>query len=475
MELPVSYTNRMKELLGPEWEAFLEGFSAEAMHGLRTRSAAPEELFPERPDALRPVPWAKRGYYYPEDLQPGKHPLHEAGAYYIQEPSAMVSATLLAPQPGERVLDLCAAPGGKTTQIAAAMEGQGILISNEIHPGRAAILSENVERMGYTNVIVTNESPAKLAERFPLSFDRICVDAPCSGEGMFRKNPEAVKEWSPEQVGVCAARQEEILEEAAKMLRPGGYLVYSTCTFAPEEDEGVIAGFLAKHPDFEAGDSTAVKAALRQCAAEDAPGDAFDGKPAWGDGNPDLAKGVRIWPHHLPGEGHFAFLLHRKGDAPAQEGVLQPGCEVRLLKDYLEFAKTTFASGSTLAEEAEGLSRAKGIAEGYVLFGDRLCRIPAGTPELRGLKVLRPGLVLGSFKKGRFEPDHALSHALRSEDVLRSAHLSMEDAARFLTGLTFPAEGENGWTLVCAGQEPLGWGKAAGGTLKNHYPRGLRK
>ncbi|MCR4895982.1 MAG: RsmF rRNA methyltransferase first C-terminal domain-containing protein [Lachnospiraceae bacterium] len=474
MELPVSYTNRMKELLGEEFPAFLESFSAEALHGLRTRGATPEELFPDWPDGLRPVPWAKRGYFYPEELQPGKRPLHEAGAYYIQEPSAQATATLLDPRPGERVLDLCAAPGGKTTQIAAAMEGRGILISNEIHPGRAGILSENVERMGYDNVIVTNESPARLAERFPLSFDRICVDAPCSGEGMFRKNPEAVKEWSQEAVYACAARQEEILEEAAKMLRPGGFLVYSTCTFAPEEDEGVIGSFLKNHPDFEAGDSTAVKEALRQCAAG-APEDAFDGRPAWGDGNPDLAKGVRIWPHHLPGEGHFAFLLHRTGDAPAQEGVLQTGCDPRLLKDYVEFARQTFAPESPLAVEAERLSRGGKQAEGYVLFGERLCRIPAGTPELRGLKVLRPGLVLGSFKKGRFEPDHALSHALRPEGVRRSVSLSDEDAARFLTGLTFPAAGESGWTLVCDGAAPLGWGKAAGGTLKNHYPRGLRK
>lgn len=261
--LPQVFLERMQGLLGSEYEEFLVSFDHEKYQALRLNplklrtesgrtddSTVIEEKI-QQTFRLHPVPWADNGYYYTKEDQPGKHPWHEAGLYYIQEPSAMAPVTLLSPQPGERILDLCAAPGGKSTQIASAMEGEGLLVTNEIHPARAKILSENVERMGIRNACVLNETPEHLADIFEEYFDRILVDAPCSGEGMFRKNEVACEEWSPENVQLCADRQDGILECAARMLVPGGRLVYSTCTFAPAENEGSISRFLAMHEEFE--------------------------------------------------------------------------------------------------------------------------------------------------------------------------------------------------------------------------------
>ena len=248
MQLPELFEEKMKGLLGAEYEDFLAGYEKERHQALRVNPAkiSAEEFARISPFTLEPVPWAKNGFYYGTEDRPGRHPWHEAGVYYIQEPSAMSVAELAGVQPEDRVLDLCAAPGGKSTQLAAAMEGRGLLISNEIHPARAKILSSNIERMGILNAVVTNEAPERLAPHFPAFFDRIVVDAPCSGEGMFRKEEQAVSQWSQDNVDLCAKRQQDILEEAAKMLRPGGVLVYSTCTFAPEEDEESIVRFLLK-------------------------------------------------------------------------------------------------------------------------------------------------------------------------------------------------------------------------------------
>ena len=250
--LPEAFLSRMQQLLPEksEYESFIQSYDKDHYQALRINPLKGDAgtLFAHLGCTLTPVPWCSTGFYYPQELHPGKSPYHEAGAYYIQEPSAMAPAAYLDAQPGEKILDLCAAPGGKSTQIAGAMRGQGLLISNEIHPARARILSENIERMGISNAIVTNMAPAELSAHFPLFFDRIMVDAPCSGEGMFRKNDEAISQWSPENVALCAQRQQEILEQADLMLRIGGRMVYSTCTFSPEEDEQCILQFLDTHP-----------------------------------------------------------------------------------------------------------------------------------------------------------------------------------------------------------------------------------
>lgn len=478
--LPEAFCNRMNKMLGAEYEDFAASFEREPYHALRVNVLKVGDMpcdTMELQFSLTPVPWAANGYYYAADTQPGKHPLHEAGAYYIQEPSAMAPVGLLEARPGERILDLCAAPGGKTTQIAAAMQGEGLLICNEIHPARAKILSENVERMGIRNACVLNETPAHLAEHFVEYFDRILVDAPCSGEGMFRKNEVAQAEWSEENVEACAARQDEILDNAAGMLRPGGRLVYSTCTFAPAENEGSINRFLHRHPEFQI---VPIDKEARGF------GSGADGHPEWTDRERDgenvegLAGTLRLWPHKIAGEGHFAAVLTKKMAEedivpPHALGGLQTGIPAKnVKKDWADFL--SFAEEEILLPGSDHR-----VEEHLLAFGENLYLMPEELPNLRGLKVLRPGLQLGTLKKNRFEPSHALALALSESEAKHVWTIPAEDAlARaYLQGQTFPAEGEKGWYLICLQLDDvkvsLGWGKLAGGIMKNHYPKGLRK
>ena len=426
--LPEAFLNRIKTQLGEEYPAFLE--SLERPRAVALRFNPLKGKAPALPFVKEPVPWEPCGFYYDPESRPGLHPYHDAGVYYLQEASAMAPVVLLQPQPGEWICDLCAAPGGKTTQIAGRMGGQGFLLCNEINPKRAKILSRNIERMGVSNALVTNEHPQRLADRLTGCFDRVLVDAPCSGEGMFRKEEAAVTDWSEETVDMCAARQQEILRSAAQMLRPGGRLVYSTCTFAPQENEQVIAAFLAQHPEF---------------SPETVEGSWFA---------PGENGSFRMWPHKLLGEGHFAAVLKKKGadrEAPNEE----PGR--KLPEEWLDFAK-----------ELE-ITLPQGKA---VLFGQSLYWAPEGMPSLRGLKVERPGLELGVVKKGRFEPSHALALWLGS--CKRTQALSREQLARYMAGDVVPS-GCRGWTLVQTDGFSIGWGKGDGTVLKNHYPKGLRR
>lgn len=469
--LPEQFLKRMQEMLGGEYEDFLQSFDKEHYRGLRInlRKVDVESFLAHSPFELKHVTWVENGFYYGEGDQPGKHPYHEAGLYYIQEPSAMAPVPFLDVKPGERVLDLCAAPGGKTTQLADALQGEGLLISNEIHPARAKILAENVERMGVTNCIVTNEPPAKLAGNFPAYFDKVLVDAPCSGEGMFRKNEDACGEWSPENVELCAARQDEVLEQAAVMLAPGGRLVYSTCTFAPQENEGCISRFLERHPEFH----------IKEVQM---PENFVSGRAEWTQ-HPakDIEKTMRLMPHKVPGEGHYLAVLAKSGES-GSHGSSRGGNEKSIpCKDYKEF--TEFAKDFLNIEETKGT---------YLKFGEQLYVGPADMPALKGLKVLRPGLHLGTLKKGRFEPSHALALALSKPQVKQYLDLPAEslEVRQFLNGQTLVL-GENtvmkkgkndeiikdgkGWCLLCVDGYSLGWGKVAGSIVKNHYPKGLRK
>lgn len=432
--LPEQFLIRMKSILGGEYQDFLESCEKPPCQSLRVNrlKGSAGELSEKMGYSFEPVAWNEDGYYYKEDLRPGRHPFHEAGAYYIQEASAMLPAAKLDIRPGETVLDLCAAPGGKSTQIAVAMAGSGLLISNEIHPGRAKILSENIERMGIRNALVTCHEPAALAERFPGYFDKILVDAPCSGEGMFRKNAEAISQWSPENVIMCAGRQREILESAALMLKDGGRMVYSTCTFSTEENEENVDLFLKKHPEFTLEDT------------------------------------IRLWPHKIKGEGHFAASLKKQGEGGAftgyggESGIPQKDCGP-WLSFREEYLRTDF----------------HGV---YVNFGSQLYLLPEGAPSLKGMKALRPGLHLGTIKKNRFEPAHALALALKAGEAAYSIDLSLKDAEKYISGqclymqdLPTPAQGEKGWYLLTVCGYSLGWGKLSGGMMKNHYPKGLRK
>ena len=344
----------------------------------------------------------------------------------------MSAVALLDPKPGEKICDLCAAPGGKSTQIAGRTLGQGLLLCNEYSPARAKILARNIERMGVANAIVTNEKTERLAAELPGFFDRVLVDAPCSGEGMFRKEEAAVTDWSQQTVEMCATRQAEILDNAARLLKPGGRLVYSTCTFAPEENEQTVAAFLDRHPEF---------APERVDAPWFMPGEQGT---------------YRMWPHKLLGEGQFGAVLRKldgeEGDIPEEKGTAMP-------KPWQSFAKET------------GVNLPKGI---FLGFGDRLYLAPQGCPELKGLRVLRPGLELGELKKDRLEPAHAL--ALWAKPLERTMDLPSEgpEIGLYLHGEVLPCT-EKGWCLVTVDGYSIGWGKGDGRQLKNHYPKGLRR
>ena len=428
--LPEAFLQRMEAQLGSEYPAFLESLERPRAVALRFNPLKGER--PVLPFVGAPVPWEPEGFYYDPETRPGLHVYHEAGVYYLQEASAMAPVALLDPKPGERVCDLCAAPGGKTTQIAGRMLGQGFLVCNEINPKRAKILSRNIERMGVANALVTNEHPETLASRFPGFFDRVLVDAPCSGEGMFRKEEAAVTDWSQETVQMCARRQGEILDSAARLVRPGGRLVYSTCTFAPEEDEETVGAFLKSHPEF---------------APEpvDAPWFA-----------PGENASYRMWPHKLLGEGHFAAVL-RKTQGESEDIPACPG--EKCPKAWESFAKELDIT----------LPEGKAVS-----FGQSLYWAPTELPELNRLKVLRPGLELGTERKGRFEPAHALALWLKTCAVTESFPPESPEMKAYLHGDVVPS-GKKGWCLVQAGGYAIGWGKGDGSVLKNHYPKGLRR
>ena len=460
--LPEAFLERMQKQLGAEYAEFLASYDRPKNQALRLNALKKTESGESMKECLtalfhmEKVPWAQSGYYYDGTTGPGKHPYHEAGLYYVQEPSAMAPAGFLDVRPGERVLDLCAAPGGKSTQIGALLRGTGLLVSNEIHPARARILSENVERMGIAGVCVTNESPERLAEAFPAYFDKILVDAPCSGEGMFRKNEIALTEWSEENVRLCGERQDGILDEAAKMLRPGGRMVYSTCTFAEWENEGSIGRFLTRHPEFS--------------LVSDLHFQAGEGKQIPFDGM------LRLYPHQIRGEGHFLAVLKKEGDVPENYRPQPLGGCTKLLREkdcreWKEFER------SVLRRAASDCIFGAGVPTGFLRFGDNLYLVPEEYPGLKGLKVLRPGLHLGEIKKARFEPSHALALALGAADVQNAWRMSTKEylPVAYLSGQTFPAEGTKGWYLICVDGISLGWGKLAGNVMKNHYPKGLRK
>jgi len=428
--LPVEFLNRMEKMLGEEYSQFLTSLERPRAVALRFNPLKGEK--PSLPFVGENVPWEGNGYYYTQDYRPGLHPFHEAGVYYLQEASAMSAVALLDPQPGERICDLCAAPGGKSTQIAGRMAGEGFLLSNEYSPKRAKILSQNIERMGIDNALVTNETPLRLSEMLPEYFDRVLVDAPCSGEGMFRKEEAAVTDWSVETVQMCATRQREILDAASKLVRPGGRMVYSTCTFAPEENEETIFYFLQNHPEFTPEDV-------------DAPWFARTGIGMF-----------RLWPHKLLGEGHFVAVLQKSGEEK------EPECSVRgekLPKEWGNFA----------SEMGISLSAGKAVS-----FGDTLYWAPVEMPDLRGMKVLRPGLELGQVRKGRFIPAHALALWLKCAKTTQSYGADSREIAAYLHGDVVPST-KTGWCLVQVDGYAIGWGKGDGTVLKNHYPKGLRR
>lgn len=440
--LPEAFTIRMRAQLGSEADAYFAALDEPYQRGIRINPRKPAA--PALVDGmLEAVPWNSRfGRYLAMDSAAGLDPLHEAGAYYIQEPSAMAPVALLDPQPGERVLDLCAAPGGKTTQIADALCGEGLIVCNEPVPSRAKILSRNVERMGVANALVVSADPEKLAPVWPQAFDAILVDAPCSGEGMFRRHPETREEWNESSPEGCAARQKRILACAVEMLRPGGRLAYSTCTLNREENENVVAWLLSEYPDLETVPFS---------------------MPVNGGRTLEAPEGMaHLYPHQLRGEGHFAALLRKKGNEPSD---LFAPAAARLAAPQ----KPLLAAYEAFAKPFSGLPRAN------AQFGDFLLSAP-DLPPLKGIKVLRAGIQIGALKGKVFAPDHALAMALPSDSSIPALPLTREQALLYQSGETIPCPDDlTGYALPTYAGLALGFGKASGGQLKNHYPKGLRR
>lgn len=444
---------------GKDWQ---KGYASPRRRGLRVNTLkCPVGKFQELwtrtyGETLEPTPFAPNTFYVGESHRAGADPLHHAGAYYMQEPSATAAVAALDPQPGERLLDACAAPGGKATQIAAALCGQGLLWCNEYVTARARILLQNLERCGVENAVVSSTDCRALAQRLPGYFDGVLVDAPCSGEGMFRKEPAALAQWSVELVRQCAERGREILSAAAELVRPGGRLVYATCTFAPEEDECQIAAFLESHPDFELESFSLAAGSpglpIERLAPFMDTAILHTSFPLW--------HSRRIWPGQ-GGEGHYIARLRRAADRETT-----PNAAVGTYPYPRQDREFSLAYRDWTGEELQGVSER---------FGRQIRLLPAGLPALRGLGVLAAGVAAATVCTGRLEPDHGLAMA-RGARFQSRLELSLADprVTAYLRGEAIPTQTAAGWTAVLLEGIPLGLGKAGAGRLNNRYPKGLR-
>ena len=427
-KLPQRFLDDMKELLMDEYDDFIKSYDEPKTTGLRinTLKINKEELLNLNLYNLTPIPWADEGFYYDEEVdRPGKSPLHESGAYYLQEPSAMSVVPHLDIKEGDKVLDMCAAPGGISTYILSKLNDTGLLVSNEINSTRIRALGENLERFGARNCIITNTDSNNLRKVFTGYFDKIVIDAPCSGQGMFRKDEVAIEDWSYAKVLECQSIQKDIIRDGYDMLKNGGVLVYSTCTFAKEENEDVINEFISEYKDAK------------------------------------LIEMQRIWPHKVSGEGHFVAKIQKLENEDCNVKYIKIKNNDKEVKDYREFEKKFL----NISMESR-----------FDIRGENLYLLPEEHPDTKKLKVLRYGLHLGMLKKNRFEPSHALSHYLKMEDVKNVENFSIQDnkILDYLRGNTIETGKSRGWVLVCVEGIGLGWGKESNGILKNHYPKGLR-
>ena len=457
MNLPKAFEEKMKLLLKEEFEDYIACYEEPRFYGLRVNTAkiSVEEFKKICPFEIHPIPWIENGFYYDGDqIQPSKHPYYYAGLYYLQEPSAMTPANRLPVSPGERVLDVCAAPGGKATELGAKLAGDGVLVANDISNSRAKGLLKNLEVFGVKNMLVLSEEPGKLIDYFPEYFDKILIDAPCSGEGMFRKDKKMVKAWEEHGPEFFAKLQRSIITQAAQMLRPGGMILYSTCTFDAMENEGTIEYLLTQYPEFE--------------ICEIAPYEHFvKGMPETTmSGNPEFEKTVRIFPHKMHGEGHFLALLKKKGTKEKQSQGKKNKKSAAIPGPLEMFFKDT-------EWKLEG--------DRLEIHGERVYYMPEQIPDVRGLRFLRTGLYLGDLKKQRFEPSQALALAFTKEEYHHCISLKADDerVIKYLKGETLEVDDlvtgkDKGWQLVLVDGYPLGWGKLSNGTLKNKYLPGWR-
>ncbi|CCF28130.1 Ribosomal RNA small subunit methyltransferase F [Leuconostoc citreum LBAE E16] len=464
--LPQDFIDKYTRLLGQSAPDFFASFNAPVAKGYRINPLKANSKTFDTPNDGR-VPYGKWGYF---GTVSGHAVDHVTGVVYSQEPSAQFVGEVLHPKPGERVLDLAAAPGGKSTHLAAFMQQQGLLWSNEIFLNRAKILSENIERMGVQNSIVSSQTPAELSAKLPQYFDKILLDAPCSGEGMFHKNEAAIQQWHKDFPQELADLQRDILSEAVKMLKPGGQIVYSTCTFAPEEDEQMIAWLLSTYPEFS------LEVINKPVSAR-----IDDGEPAWADkaytdgtnhqsqtqSQQILKQTARLWPNHLQGKGHFVAKLSKQANPEAQQDNVKRMKSVTLNATQQEIL-ITFLHDTMIDFNLQGRQ--------WQLFGDRLYLAPIDSPDISNLKILRLGLEVGTFKKNRFEPAHALALALPAKDFVQHYEMTTLEWAKYVHGdVIRPSKQlQKGWVLMTANGNGAGWGRYVDGQIKNFFPKGLR-
>ncbi|MCD8196335.1 MAG: RsmB/NOP family class I SAM-dependent RNA methyltransferase [Lachnospiraceae bacterium] len=455
MKLPQRFIENMKTILGPELDDYLASFDKPGFRGLRvnTSKISMEEFLRISPfRSLKRVPWTPNGFFYTEEDEPTRHPYYYAGLYYIQEPSAMTPASVLPVEEGERVLDLCAAPGGKATELGAKLNHTGLLVANDASASRTKALLKNLEVFGLPNILVTSEMGDRLDRYFHEYFDKVLIDAPCSGEGMFRRQPHMIAAWEKQGPEVFAKMQREILDQAAELLRPGGMMLYSTCTFSQLEDEGSVDVFLTQHPDFHLED-------ILSCEGF------CPGQPALVGSHYPLEKCVRLFPHRIDGEGHFLALLRKDGER-APEAVQIKKRPVKLPAELEDF----------LQDVSMPVDRAR-----LQIRGTKVFLMPEGVGAYPGLRFLRAGLYMGELLKKRFEPSQAFAMVLKKEEYASTIDLPAMDerVIRYLKGETIEiAEEEStrsdSWQLVCVDGYPLGWGKLIRGTLRNKYFSGWR-
>lgn len=444
MNLPEEYSIKMKELLKDEFDDYIKSFEFKRYFGLRanTLKISADKLKNILDIDLEPIKWCKEGFYYNENERPAKHPYYNAGLYYIQEPSAMSTGAMIDIKEGDKVLDLCAAPGGKSTQIGAKLKNTGILISNDISTSRCKALVKNIEVSGIKNAVITNETPEKLKLKFKNYFNKIVVDAPCSGEGMFRKDADIIKSWKSDKTEICNI-QKNILKNASEMLCEGGIIAYSTCTFSPEENEYIIDDFIKNNDDFEIIDV--------------AKNSGFDfGVPKWVEnGIDDLKKCGRLWPYKIKGEGHFLALLKKKGEYVNIESEKCVKIKDKNLDEYYKFSNEYLNIN---------------IDKNLVMHKNSLYNVPFDI-DLDGLRVIRSGFYLGDIKTKRFEPSQSFAMGIKKEDAKNviNFNLNEENLIRYLKGESFLIDADEGFNIICVDGFTLGWGKVQNGRLKNKY------
>ena len=442
MNLPEKFQLNMKNLFQEDYEKYIKSFDEKPHNGLRinTNKITVEQFLKINPFHLTPIPWTDNGFYYSNEDKPSKHPFYYAGLYYLQEPSAMTPAQILPIEENDIVLDTCAAPGGKSTELAAKLHGTGMLFTNDISASRAQALLKNLELFGIENSFVCSEDIPKLADYFPSFFDKILIDAPCSGEGMFRKDPSIIKSWIERGNEYYVALQKNIVENALKMLKPGGMIIYSTCTFSKSENEDIVQYMLDLDSDLKL---VPVKKYEFFC---DGIGE-------------NMKDCIRIYPHKVKGEGHFVALL-QKGEASRRTSIHKT---IKLQDDeFLNMITKQWENGT------------------FETIKDKLYFIPNLIQNRKGLRLLRTGLFLGEFKKNRFEPSQALAMCLKADEFKQTIHLDPNDARviKYLKGETVDISDINtkmkGWVLICVNQYPLGFGKIQKGIIKNKYAKGWR-